>query len=82
MILKRDIIAIFRGNFDTSRYYAVCQEFRDLSRKTANSAIFRGKCQISRYRTHRDKYLPLTIIQAKDSSQHFILDKLFVQKKD
>ena len=43
MILKRDIIAIIRGNFNISGYYAVNEEFRDLSQKTTNFAIFRDK---------------------------------------
>ena len=41
MILKRDIIAIFR---DT--YYAV---FRDITMLIKNFAIYRGKQQISRF---------------------------------
>ena len=64
MISKIYIIAIFRGIFDISRYYARDYKLCGSLRKTANFATFRVKRQISQYRTHRDKYLPLSAVMA------------------
>ena len=46
-------------NHKISRLIAEKRDYRDLSRQMPNIAICRGKRQISRFRTHRDKLLPL-----------------------
>ena len=46
-------------NHKKSRLIAEKVYCRDLSRQMPNIAICRGKRQLSRFRTHRDKLLPL-----------------------
>ena len=45
------------------KVYLYC---RDESRQMSNIAICRGKRQLSRFRTHRDKLLPLVVAVSLD----------------
>ena len=54
-------------NHKKSRIIAEKVYCRDMSRQMPNIAICRGKRQLSRFRTHRDKLLPLL------SSKHLTL---------
>ena len=56
-------------NHKISRLIAEKRDYRDLSRQMPNIAICRGKRQISRFRTHRDKLLPLIHIKRVHLSQ-------------
>ena len=49
-------------NHKKSRLIAEKVHCRDMSRQMPNIAICRGKRQLSRFRTHRDKLLPLQVI--------------------
>ena len=49
-------------NHKISRLIAEKGDYRDLSRQMSNIAICRGNHQISRFRIHRDKLLPLLTI--------------------
>ena len=46
-------------NHKKSRLIADKEDCREMSRQMPNIAICRGKRQLSRFRTHRDKLLPL-----------------------
>ena len=48
-------------NHEKSRIIAEKVYCRDMSRQMPNIAICRGKRQLSRFRTHRDKLLPLVV---------------------
>ena len=46
-------------NHKKSRLIAEKEDCREMSQQMPNIAICRGKRQLSRFRTHRDKLLPL-----------------------
>ena len=56
---------------ENSRFVAVNEKLRGISRNMKNFAIFRGNRQISQFRTHRDKFLSLSQLARRIQYTHF-----------
>ena len=51
------------NTIENSRFVAVDETFRGICKISRFFAVFRGNWQVSQFRTHRDKFLSLSVIE-------------------